>query len=100
MNGSAKNKRVQKQMNRSSNHERVQNKIKRRSKQKYNPVHNTTDKRFVDAQLISIAPGKGDETNLLRDVGKKVTHVILETAQFDTDERHRIFERMIQGLSF
>jgi len=60
----------------------------------------TTIPTYTQDTIISIAPGKGDETNLLRDVGEKVTHVILETAQFDTDERHRIFERMIQGLSF
>ena len=55
---------------------------------------------YTQDTIVSIAPDKGDETKLLREVGEKVAHVILESAQFDTDERQRVFERMIQEVSF
>jgi nitrite reductase/ring-hydroxylating ferredoxin subunit len=55
---------------------------------------------YTQDTIVSIAPSKGDETKLLHEVGEKIAHVILESAQFDTDERQRAFERMIQEVSF
>lgn len=55
---------------------------------------------YTQDTIITIAPGKGNETKLLREIGEKVAQVILETARFDTDRRQCEFERMMQEISF